>query len=155
MEESNRREFLKKTFLSLGGLVAALFSIPSLVYFLSPAWRRKEEGWVEIGPVSKIPVGRPFKVEYLQRKKDAWMTIEGKRSAWVVTDDRKNFDIFDPRCTHLGCPYNWDEAKKQFLCPCHNAVFDLSRKVLSGPPPRPLDRYPPKVVNETLYIQIV
>lgn len=152
MEEHTRREFFKKALLSLGGLIAALFSIPSIVYFLSPAWKRKEEGWIEIGPLSEIPLGQPIKVEYLQRKRDAWMTIEGKRSAWVVTNDRKAFDIFDPRCTHLGCPYNWDEGKKKFLCPCHNATFDITGKVLSGPPPRPLDRYASKVVNEVLYI---
>ena len=28
-------------------------------------------------------------------------------------------------CTHLGCMLsNWDAATKQFLCPCHDALFD-------------------------------
>lgn len=132
--------------------MAAALAIPSGIYFLSPSWRRKQEGWVEIGPVSQIPKGRPTKIDFLQRKKDAWMTIEGKSSAWVVTSDGNTFDIFDPRCTHLGCPYNWSEEKQKFLCPCHNAVFDLSGKVLAGPPPRPLDRYRSKVENGLLYI---
>ncbi len=28
-------------------------------------------------------------------------------------------------CAHLGCMLSdWDKEKKQFLCPCHDALFD-------------------------------
>lgn len=152
MQETSRREFLSRTFFFLGGLIAAALALPSAVYFLSPAWRRKQEGWIEIGPVSSIPIGRPTKVEFIERTKDAWATIEGKRSAWIVTSDGKTFDSFDPHCTHLGCPYSWSEEKEKFLCPCHNAAFAIDGRVLFGPPPRPLDRYRSKVENGLLYI---
>ncbi|HLI27493.1 MAG TPA: Rieske (2Fe-2S) protein [Chloroflexota bacterium] len=27
-------------------------------------------------------------------------------------------------CTHMGCLLRWQAAERQFLCPCHGAIFD-------------------------------
>ena len=153
--DDSRREFFKKGIFLLGGLIAAGIVVPSGAYFLSPLWKKKEEDWVELGDAGEIPKGAPVKVEFVQRKKDGWVTIEGRSSAWVLTSDGQSFTVFDPRCTHLGCPYRWDSDKKQFLCPCHNATFAIDGEVLTGPPPRPLDRYPNKVVGGKLLIRPV
>jgi menaquinol-cytochrome c reductase iron-sulfur subunit len=59
---------------------------------------------------------------------------------------------FAPQCTHLGCAYHFDETEKQFLCPCHNSVFSIDGKVVSGPAPRPLDRFDAKVQNNKLLL---
>ena len=76
------------------------------------------------------------------------MTTERRSSAWVLTSNNKDFIVYDPRCTHLGCPYRWDADKKVFLCPCHNGVFGVDGQVISGPPPRPLNRYAAKVTGD-------
>lgn len=156
MEEgsNDRREFLKKSIFLLGGLIAVGIAVPAATYFLSPIWKKAEEDWIELADVAEIVVGEPVKVDFVQRKKDGWVTIEGRSSAWVVTPDGLDFTVFDPQCTHLGCPYRWDTASKQFLCPCHTAAFGIDGKVLSGPPPRPLDRYPTKVVAGKLMIRL-
>lgn len=125
---------------------------PLLTYFLSPVWKETPEEWILLGETGKIPVGKPSKVEFLQRRKDGWMTVEEKKSAWVVNKEGKEFTVFDPRCTHLGCPYRWDEARGQFMCPCHTAVFDADGNVISGPPPRPLDRFATKIENGKLWV---
>lgn len=151
--ENGRRVFLKQAIFTIGGLITAGLAVPGATYFLSPIWKKNEEDWIEVGEISTIPIGDPVKLDFVQRKKDGWVTIEGRSSAWVVTPDGSNFTVFDPRCTHLGCPYRWDAAKKEFLCPCHTAVFDIDGKVLSGPPPRPLDRFASKVVGGKLLIQ--
>ena len=93
-----------------------------------------------------------MKVEFTVRKRDAWTTVERRASAWVLTADRRQFIVYDPKCTHLGCPYRWDPGRKHLLCPCHNAVFDVDGRIVSGPPPRPLDRYPVKVVGRRLLV---
>jgi menaquinol-cytochrome c reductase iron-sulfur subunit len=121
-------------------------------YFLSPLLRKKEESWIDLGPVKDFPEGAPLKVDFTVRKRDAWSTFESRSSAWIVTADRKEFIGFDPKCTHLGCPYRWSQEKKEFVCPCHNALFGIDGRVISGPPPRPLDRYPTKVVGGRLLI---
>lgn len=48
---------------------------------------------------------------------------------------------FGPSCTHEGCFYDWDEPSTRFACRCHKGFFAIDGKVISGPPPRPLDRY--------------
>jgi Rieske Fe-S protein len=56
-------------------------------------------------------------------------------------------------CTHLGCRVRWSADRKQFFCPCHNGVFDQNGTVVSGPPPKPLNRYEVKVENDQLSIR--
>ncbi len=153
--ETSRRRFLKRSIFTLGGLMAVGLAIPAGSYFLSPLWKKDEEDWIELGDLKEIPTGDPVKIDFVRRKKDGWVTIEERASAWVVTADGQNFTVFDPRCTHLGCPYRWESAKKSFLCPCHNAVFSIDGKVLSGPPPRPLDQFASKVVDGKLLIRPV
>jgi Rieske Fe-S protein len=41
-----------------------------------------------------------------------------------------------------------------FLCPCHDASFDVEGAVLDGPPPRPLDRYAEHRVTEDGILEI-
>ena len=150
--EISRRSFLSCLIAIAGGAIAAVLGGAGTGYFLSPLWRKKEEAWIDIGPVKDFAEGTPSKVDFTVRKRDAWSTIESRSSAWIVTADRKEFIAYDPKCTHLGCPYRWDDLKKQFLCPCHAAVFDVDGRVVKGPPPRPLDRYTAKVVGGRLMI---
>ena len=144
-EELSRRSFLAWASAALGGLVAAVLGGMSGGYFASPLFEKSSENWTDLGPVSAAPVGKPYKVEFMARQRDGWVVTEKRASAWLMTADGKTFVAYDPRCTHLGCPYRWDDQQGKFLCPCHSAVFDAEGKVVSGPPPRPLDRYRVKV----------
>jgi Rieske Fe-S protein len=55
-------------------------------------------------------------------------------------------------CPHLGCRVRWEGDK--FVCPCHTAVFDREGKVVSGPPPRPLDRYDVEIADGCVYLRV-
>ena len=151
----DRRNFLKYSINGLGFLVGASLFIPAAGYFLSPIWKKEEEDWILLGDSEGVPLGKPMQVEFTQRRKDGWMTVEQRRSAWMVTKDGKDFTVFDPHCTHLGCPYRWDEGRGQFICPCHTAIFDLDGNVVSGPPPRPLDRMEAKVEAGKIWVKPV
>ncbi len=48
---------------------------------------------------------------------------------------------FNAVCTHLNCTVQYDPQGRYILCACHNGHFDLTGKVISGPPPRPLEQY--------------
>ncbi|NJD01920.1 MAG: ubiquinol-cytochrome c reductase iron-sulfur subunit [Ruminiclostridium sp.] len=149
----SRRKFLSY---SIGGIAAAV--VGSLLYPLagftaSPALSAGKEEWIAIGNIKDFVLNEPMKVEYSYKKQDGWMTVEQKRNCWVVAKDGESFDIFDPRCTHLGCAYHWEKDKNQFYCPCHGGKFDISGKVLGGPPPRPLDRVDFKIDGEKLLIK--
>lgn len=149
----SRRSFLTWAIAGLGGTIAAALGGTGLGYFISPIFQKREEDWVDVGRSQDFKPGKPFLVEFTQRLRDAWVTTEKKSSAWVLTSNSKDFIVFDPRCTHLGCPFRWDEKKNQFLCPCHTAAFAVDGSVVSGPPPRPLDRFPVKVAAGRLLIQ--
>lgn len=151
-EEISRRTFLTRAILLIGGAIGALFTGVGGSYFLSPLWGKKKESWIDLGLTKEFDEGVPKKVDFTVRKRDAWATIQSKSSAWVITADKKSFIAFDPKCTHLGCPYRWSDEKRQFLCPCHTAAFAVDGQVVSGPPPRPLDRYPTKVVGGRLMV---
>jgi rieske iron-sulfur protein len=58
-------------------------------------------------------------------------------------------------CTHLGCVMNqWNEGKKLFVCPCHEATFDPMKegKVASGPGPRSLPILPLKLASNKFIV---
>jgi Rieske Fe-S protein len=52
----------------------------------------------------------------------------------------------------LGCAYHWEERSSEFLCPCHSSAFSEDGKVISGPAPRPLDRFETKIENGKLLL---
>lgn len=150
--ELSRRSFLGWAAAGLTSMIGALLGAVGGGYFLSPLFQKSEENWVDVGAAKDIRPGVPVKIEFSARKRDAWVVTETRSSAWVLTSNGRDFVVFDPRCTHLGCPYRWDDQEKQFLCPCHTAVFDVDGRVVKGPPPRPLDRYAAKVAGGRLMI---
>ncbi len=150
-EGLSRRSFLSWGIFLIGSLVGLVLGGSGLMYFLSPAWRKKDEGWIDVGPLASLPSGVPTKRDYVKRKTDGWMVVEGRSSVWLLKDGDQ-LTAFDPHCTHLGCPYRWDDSKNSFVCPCHSGVFSKTGEVLSGPPPRPLDRFPTKIANGSILI---
>ena len=55
-------------------------------------------------------------------------------------------------CTHLACIVSWNPEKKEFYCPCHEGFFDAEGKVVSGPPPAPLERLKIEVHGEKVVL---
>jgi len=147
-----RRAFFARLFFGLAGRLGALVGIPVLGAFLSPGFRPGEKAqWIALGPADKF--GRdPQLAHHVHPSREGWVNVTGEMQVWVVHDSQGGYKIFDNHCTHLGCPYHWESGDRRFFCPCHNAVFDAAGKVLSGPPPRPLDYYESKVEGGTLYM---
>ena len=150
----SRRNFLKYSIYGIGGLIAAALAVPLARYFFAPALGSREEGeWITAARTDEIPVGTPTRVEYEERKNDSWIVTTHRKSAWIVTEDGQNFVLFDPHCTHLGCPYTWVEEQGRFECPCHAGVFARDGTVISGPPPRPLDRVVSRVEGDSIMVR--
>jgi len=56
-------------------------------------------------------------------------------------------------CTHLGCLVEWSPERRQLVCPCHRAAFDLGGNVLEGPPPRPLRSFEASIQGDRVLVR--
>ena len=151
-ERASRRRFLVGAIYGLWALISAALGVPALIYLLFPPKARKNEEWIEVGDVTRIAPNTPVEMTFRRNRVDGWRVISEKSTAWVVKDAANHVTAFGPQCTHLGCAYHWDDAKSEFLCPCHNSLFGIDGKVVSGPAPRPLDRYDVKVEGSKLLL---
>ena len=84
----------------------------------------------------------PREVVVQHRVVDGYMERVRKCRVTVVRDPASpcGLSALSTTCTHLGCGVSWDAEKKVFICPCHGGSYAPDGSVLSGPPPRPLER---------------
>jgi cytochrome b6-f complex iron-sulfur subunit len=116
----SRRKLLRfiTALLGLFGLGAILSSI---IAFLTPprSALKKVGGWQVVGSLSEFKESSLVKTYF-------GLPI-------ILIKNGKGLLSFSTVCPHLGCIVIWDEKKKRFICPCHDAVFDEAGKVLKGP----------------------
>jgi cytochrome b6-f complex iron-sulfur subunit len=73
--------------------------------------------------------------------------------AILVRLSESEFAAYSQACTHLMCPVHYQHTKKQFYCPCHEGFFSAQDgRVLAGPPPRALPRYPVEIREGEIWI---
>jgi len=55
-----------------------------------------------------------------------WTPIAGPDGSAVYVARRAGggFAAFDARCTHMGCPVQYEGGTKVFKCGCHFSMFD-------------------------------
>ncbi len=150
--EDNRRTFFLTAIYGLWGLMSAALAVPAGIYLLLPPRARKAAEWVQAGAMDQVQPGQPTEVTFRHNRVDGWKMTSEKTTAWLVKTPDDKVVAFGPQCTHLGCAYHWDEANQNFLCPCHTSTFAVDGKVLSGPAPRPLDRYEVKLEGQKILI---
>ncbi|HHJ10973.1 MAG TPA: ubiquinol-cytochrome c reductase iron-sulfur subunit [Bacteroidetes bacterium] len=141
--DTSRRSFFRKIWgwvaLAAGVELAGL-SIP----FISSGRKKqkKEEtgNFIEIAQVSDVPVGSvlPYRSGRL----------------YICHLEDGGFLAVSIKCTHLGCSVEWDEEKKEFICPCHHSMFSLSGEVVNPPATRALNIYPIKIENDVIKVNL-
>jgi len=135
----------------ISGALGVALTIPLVGYLLAPLRRKREsELWVKIGAANQLRGERRAEVDYAFTRQDAWLSSVTKRRVIVATNpaDESKFTVYSSTCTHLGCGVRWDEAKKEFLCPCHGGVFNAEGEPVSGPVFKPLDRLQARVAED-------
>ena len=153
MSNEGRRTFLQIASACIGGVIGLAAGIPLIGFAISPAWKKEESQWVDLGLVDRLKNSRYKKVNYTFTAKDGWVKATKKRSVYVTDVGDGNWDVFSRTCSHLGCLVRWNESQESFLCPCHGAVFDKNGTVVAGPPPRPLQKLEVKVEAGVLYVK--
>lgn len=149
----NRRQFLGVATWSLGGLIGVIMGIPAIAYILGPALAKKEDsGWTRLGSIQKVELGIPTLFKIKMEHQTGWIVEAQEHSIFVLSENGRDFIAMSNICTHLGCRVRWIADQEVFFSPCHNGVFDKQGYVISGPPPRPLDRYEIKIEGDQLFV---
>jgi menaquinol-cytochrome c reductase iron-sulfur subunit len=151
----DRRGFQLTILGGMWALIGAAISLPAAIYLMAVPRSKKEANWTDVGEISSLPVGTPQEVVFRRNRVDGWKVISEKNTAWVLRKTEKELIALAPQCTHLGCAYHYEAQTKEFVCPCHTSSFSLEGAVLTGPAPRPLDRYETRVNNNRLLIGAV
>jgi menaquinol-cytochrome c reductase iron-sulfur subunit len=148
----SRRNFYVGAIYGIWAVISAALGLPAIIYLFLPPKARQESNFVEIGDVTKLATNSPVEMVFRRNRVDGWKISSEKSTAWVVKQPDNQVVAFGPQCTHLGCAYHWEDSKNEFLCPCHSSLFALDGKVVSGPAPRPLDRFETKVQGTKLLV---
>ncbi len=124
--------------LALPGAAAVLLAAGYSALFLQ-RWKRSKRRKVFLGMADAIEEGEVMLVE-----------VNGEELALVKAGGK--IIALSTTCTHLGCRVVFRKAEKIFFCPCHRGKFDLTGKVLEGPPPLPLRRKHVKVEEGVVFM---
>jgi len=128
----DRRTFLD-SLLAVGFVsTAAAIAYPVAWYLVPPASGEPDTATAVAAKASELKPnsGKVFKF--------------GNRPGIVVRTADGEVRAFSAVCTHLDCTVQFKSDTSQLWCACHNGTYDLGGNVVSGPPPRGLEKF---VVN--------
>jgi len=151
-ETITRRRFMTGSANAAGVIAAGAFTLPALAFALGPIFEQQRHTWEDIGLVGDFTeneyfpkvvtitpgVGETGKTSVYVRKRNAALDTD-------AADRDTPYIALSTRCAHVGCPVRWVPAAERFVCPCHGGVYDVLGRRVSGPPVRPLDRFPTRI----------
>jgi cytochrome b6-f complex iron-sulfur subunit len=76
----------------------------------------------------------------------------GNRPGLLLRVGESEYRAFSATCTHLSCTVQYRTDLHEIWCACHNGMYDLNGRNVSGPPPRPLEKYQVHVRGEDLVV---
>ena len=152
---TSRRSFLGVLLGFGSAVVGAALAVPLFRFALHPllATTTKTD-WSEIGKLGEFTsLAAPLKKLITVEQRDGWRKIVSEKAIYILPPKEGVLCVLSPICPHLGCSIPWVEAKQQFICPCHTAIFALDGTRISGPAPRSMDDLESRVENGTLQVR--
>lgn len=141
--DSSRRKFLNV--ILGGGLFATLASILYPVYnYITPPASREAN-------VSQLKL--PFKRADIASDPMKAKTFKfGRTLGIILMTEAGDLKALAATCTHLDCTVQHRPDLGIVWCACHNGRYDLDGNNISGPPPRPLEKYVVNEVGEDIFV---
>jgi Rieske Fe-S protein len=139
---TNSRRNLLKIFLG-GGIAASLatFFYPVLRYLVPPAETNLGVDSVVAATIHEL------------KPNSSKIFRFGSRPALLIRTAEGEYQAMSATCTHLSCTVQYRKDTQQVWCACHNGIYDLNGRNVSGPPPRPLEKYQVHIQGEEIKIQ--
>jgi len=138
-----RRKFLDRV---IGvGTIALVSSVlyPVIRYLIPP--KSGEAAATQV----KLPFGRA-ELEADPRKSKTFRF--GRQLGIIVLAPSGELKAVSATCTHLDCTVQYKMDEGVLWCACHNGRYDLKGGNVSGPPPRPLERFAVNEVGKDIFI---
>src|SRR6266545_819445 len=111
--------------------------LTSIATFLYPAAKFMDPPAVPDAAVNEVAAGK-----ITDLKPNSGKIVKfGAKPALLMRVGETDWRAFSAVCTHLNCTVQFDESNQRIWCACHNGMYDLNGKVISGPPPAPLEPY--------------
>jgi Rieske Fe-S protein len=125
-----------------GGLLAsfASFIYPVLRYLVPPAVADLSGSDVVAAKLAEL------------KPNSAKIFRFGSRPGLLIMNSDGTYRALSATCTHLGCTVQYRSDLREIWCPCHNGIYDLNGRNISGPPPRPLDVYDVHVRGDEIVV---
>lgn len=123
-----RRGFLGTVLLGCGLVAGYGLGLAHFFRYLVPL-RRQRRTDMFVGTLKDFPVGTSRVL-----RDPSGQSIAVARTADNAESKGFGFRALSSRCPHLGCNVHWDAGRGEFVCPCHNGVFDKNGVAISGPP---------------------
>jgi len=137
-----KRRHVVETFLG-AGVVASLasFLYPVLRYILPPETAEATSDMVLAGRVGDLKPnsGKIFRF--------------GSRPALLMLTSSGQYSAISAVCTHLNCTVQYRSDLHAVWCACHNGMYTPDGRNISGPPPRPLEKYEVLLKGEEIYVR--
>jgi len=147
----SRRQFTKGIIGAVGAFITVATGAPVVGAVASSAFSKSQDTVVKLRKLEDYPVDEPTLAQFTITRTDGWQRTLESRSVWVIRSSQDEVTVFNGRCTHLGCAYNWENSGDEanhFVCPCHDGIFTEDGAVTAGPPPRSLDTLPVQIADD-------
>ncbi len=136
------RRRLVELLLSGGFLATAIaFVYPVLRYLIPPKASDLGSDSVVAGQVGELKPnsGKIFRF--------------GNRPGLLIRTADGQYRAMSATCTHLSCTVQYRADLHEVWCACHNGMYDLNGRNISGPPPRPLEGFEVQVRGEEIFVR--
>ena len=136
-----RRRFVEIFFGAGVAASLASFLYPVLRYLIPPQTAEQSSDTVLAGKVGDLKpnTGKIFRF--------------GSRPALLVLAQDGTYHAISATCTHLGCTVQYRADLHEVWCACHNGIYALNGRNISGPPPRPLESYEVILKGDEIYVR--
>ena len=128
----DRRTFLDALLTTGFVSTAVAIAYPVAEYLVPPASGEPATQTASAGPAAAL------------KPNSAAIFKFGSKPGIVVRTPDGEIRAFSAVCSHLDCTVQYKSDTSQLWCACHNGTYDLGGNVVSGPPPRGLEKF---VVN--------
>lgn len=139
-QKGSRRSFLTRLIVAWSSFVVIPISYVISQFIIPPRNLEREASRFVLGKIGEMPTegAKLFKVK--------------KKPLMVVRTQGGHLKALSAVCTHLGCIIEYRPEMKSFHCNCHESVFDLDGKNISGPAPNPLPPFLLEINGEDVVV---